>query len=244
MPLSLRHDSRHRIVWPVSTLLLLTILLTAGAACTPQRESVKPGINDRYFDPELNVDEWVGRFEGESREVFACRSEIMARVQLRSDHVVADVGAGTGLFTPFLADKTKNGGKVIAVDIIPKFLDHIRTKADERGLRNVETHLCSETSIELPRNSVDAIFTSDTYHHFEYPHDTLKSMYHALRKGGTLYVLDFERIEGTSREWILGHVRAGKETVIDEIKAAGFRYEGEMTPDCLEENYMIRFTKR
>ena len=38
-------------------------------------ESVRPGINDRFLDPELKVDEWLGRFEVESREVYAARKE-------------------------------------------------------------------------------------------------------------------------------------------------------------------------
>ena len=40
---------------------------------------------------------------------------------------------------------------------------------------------------------------------------------------GELLVIDFERIEGVSRPWNLGHVRAGLETLITEIKSAGFQ---------------------
>ena len=167
----------------------------------------------------------------------------MSLVQVPQGATVADVGSGTGLFIPYLAEKTGTGGTVIAVDIVPKFLDHVRQKAAERNLKHVETHLCAEDSIKLPRNSLDVIFTCDTYHHFEYPAHTLKSMFEAMKKGGMLYVIDFERVEGVSREWIMGHVRAGKSVVKEEITSAGFQFVEEITPECLEENYLIRFTK-
>ena len=46
-----------------------------------------------------------------------------------------------------------------------------------------------------------------------------------LRPGGRLVVVDFERIEGVSSEWLLGHVRAGKEVFLAEIEEAGFELE-------------------
>ena len=43
-----------------------------------------------------------------------------------------------------------------------------------------------------------------------------------------LYVLDFERIEGVSADWIVSHVRAGKETAIAEIESSGFEFVEEV----------------
>ena len=64
----------------------------------------------------------------------------------------------------------------------------------------------------LPAESCDLIFNADVYHHFEFPDRTLESIFTALKPGGRLAVLDFERIPGDSSEWTLGHVRAGKAT--------------------------------
>ncbi len=38
--------------------------------------TVQAGINDRFLDPELDLSEWVGRFEIESREVYSARESI------------------------------------------------------------------------------------------------------------------------------------------------------------------------
>ena len=102
---------------------------------------------------------------------------------------------------------------------------------------------CTETSTELEPNSVDAAFICDTYHHFEHPAKTLESLHRALRPGGQLIVVDFDRIPGKTRDWLLNHVRAGKEVFRDEIVSAGFRFVREESADFLEENYILRFEK-
>lgn len=226
------------------------MLLWAGCAGAPnaapdavEEPSVKPGINDNFTNPNLDVDEFVKRFEAESREVFANRARIARAVGLRPGMAVADVGAGTGIFVDFFARDVERHGKVYAVEIAPKFVDRLRERAALRGFDQVEAVLCTERDVSLPPASVDVVFTCDTYHHFEYPSSTLASIHRALRPGGSFVVVDFERIPGVSREWILGHVRCGKETVIEEVTAAGFRFAGEVEISGLRENYFVRFVK-
>src|SRR5690606_28394541 len=96
----------------------------------------------------------------------------------------------------------------------------------------------------LPKASIDVIFVCDTYHHFSHPESTLASLHRALRPGGRLVVVDFERIPGVSREWLLDHVRAGKEVFRAEIEAAGFVLDREVEIAGLEENYCLTFTRR
>jgi SAM-dependent methyltransferase len=225
-------------------LLAAAAVLAACRAPEPAPlESVKPGINDDFLDPELDPREFVQRFEVESREIFASRTKIARAVGLRPGMAVADIGAGTGLFTEMFAGDVGKGGRVYAVDISPKLIEHIRARAQRKNLAQVEAVLCSDRSVDLPAGSVDVLFVCDTYHHFEYPAPVLASMRKALRPGGTLVVVDFERIPGASREWILDHVRAGKEVFVAEIEAAGFRKIDEVAIDGLKENYFVRFSK-
>ena len=85
-------------------------------------------------------------------------------------------------------------------------------------------------------------FICDTYHHFEFPARSLQSIHDALRPGGQLILIDFQRIEGKSSEWILGHVRAGQEVFVKEVTTAGFRVIGE--EKLLKEKYFVRFEKK
>jgi ubiquinone/menaquinone biosynthesis C-methylase UbiE len=217
------------------TLFGLIVLVARG-----QDKSVKPGINDAFKDPD--VAKFVGTFEGESREIFTARDKVVAACDLKPGMIVADVGAGTGLYTRLFAKTVGPDGQVFAVDIAPKFLEHIRKTAREAGLRNVTPVLCNQDSADLPPNSVDLIFVCDTYHHFEFPERTLASLHRALRPGGRLIVVDFIREPGKSREWVLNHVRAGQDEVEKEITSAGFKKTGEVK-DLFKENYFVTFEK-
>ena len=206
--------------------------------------SVRPGINKRFLDTNLKVDEWVGRFEIESREVYAARNAVVKSTNVKVGTAIADIGAGTGFFTRLFSAAVGDKGKVYAVDISPRFIDHIEKHAKQDGLKNIKTVQCEENSVALPPASIDVAFTCDTYHHFEYPASTLASIHKALRPGGLLVIVDFERIEGKSKAFIMDHVRAGKEVFLREIEAAGFKLLDQSHISDSQENYVLRFTKQ
>ncbi|MEZ5329727.1 MAG: methyltransferase domain-containing protein [Verrucomicrobiales bacterium] len=206
-------------------------------------ESVKPGINKNFLDPNLKVSDWVEKFEVESREVFSSRVQIMKALDLKKGEAVADIGAGTGLFMVAMSNGVGDEGKVYSVDISEAFVKNLKERVAELKLTNVTPVLCDQDDAKLPEASVDAAFICDTYHHFEFPQSTLKSIFKALKPGGRLVVVDFERIPGESSEWTMGHVRAGKETFAAEIEAAGFKNQREVEVPGLKENYCLEFRK-
>lgn len=215
-------------------------VLAVATECDAQEKSVKPGINDSFRDPD--VKECVGRFEVESREIFAHRQDILKACQIKRGETVADIGAGTGLFTRMFSDAVGPQGRVVAVEISKKFIDHIQKTCSEAGQRNVQTLLCTADSTNLPPNSVDFAFICDTYHHFEFPQKTMASLFRAVKPGGRLVVVDFRRIEGQSSNWVLNHVRGGQDVFEKEITAAGFKKVREEAA-LLKENYFILFSK-
>jgi predicted methyltransferase len=224
-----------------STLVLLAALLAfGGSPIAAKEQSVRPGINVPFERPSFQ--DWVERFEHEGREVYDQRHEIVEATEAAPGMVVADIGAGTGLFTRLFAPKVSPTGVVIAVDISKTFIDNILRTTREQNLRNVQGVVNTPTDVGLAPESLDLAFVCDTYHHFEYPQSMLAAIRLALKPGGALVIVDFERIEGVSSTWILGHVRAGKAEVIQEVEAAGFR----LTEDrpLLKDNYFLRFIKQ
>jgi FkbM family methyltransferase len=217
----------------------LAILAFALVSAVGQEKSVRPGINDPFKNPD--VPEYIGKFETESREIYAERKQILETCPVKPGMTVADIGAGTGLFTRMFARAVGPEGKVYAVDIAPNFIEHIEKTCKENGIKNVAGVVCTPTSVELPANSIDLAFICDTYHHFEFPHKTLASIHQALRPGGKMVVIDFERIEGKSRDWVLNHVRAGQEVFTKEIVSNGFKPVNEKK--FLKENYFLVFEK-
>lgn len=205
-----------------------------------QDTSVNPGINDSFRDP--NVKDFQERFEIESREVYAHRDEIVVACEIKPGSTVADIGAGTGLFTRLFSKAVGSEGKVLAVDISQNFLDHISLAAREARLTNIDTVLCKADSTELPPSSVDLAYICDTYHHFEFPMKTMASLHQALKPGGRVVLIDFRRVAGESTDWTMNHVRAGQEVFEKEVTEAGFRKVSEKT-GLLSENYFVIFEK-
>lgn len=205
-----------------------------------QEKSVRPGINDPFKNPD--VKKYQETFEGESREVFAKRKEIVAAIGLKPGMAVADVGAGTGLYTRLFAAEVGATGKVYAVDIAEKFLEHIAKVNGDTGIANVSTVLCKPDTTELRTGSIDVAFICDTYHHFEFPARTMASIHKALKPGGRVVLIDFRREEGKSRDWVLNHVRAGQEVFEKEIAEIGFKKVKE-DKEILKENYLVVFEK-
>ncbi|CAN5361386.1 hypothetical protein BH11PLA2_BH11PLA2_44550 [soil metagenome] len=215
-------------------------LLLAIYASPAQDKSVRPGINDPFQNPD--VKKYIETFEGESREVFAKQKEIVKAIGLKPGMAVADIGAGTGLYTRLFASEVGPKGKVFAVDIAEKFLDHITKTNKDLKIDNVTTILCKPYSAELPAGSVDIAFICDTYHHFEFPARTMASIHAALKPNGHVVLVDFRRVKGQSSDWILNHVRAGQEVFEQEIREAGFKKLKE-DQEILKENYFVIFEK-
>lgn len=237
---------------PVAGMLLALLwgfaLVPACARPAPEppprpEPAVRADLNQE-FKGEVDVDKWLERFEGESREIYRERKRIVDAVGLTPGMSVADIGAGTGFFTFLFADRVGTGGRVYAVEIAPAFLEHIDRRAGERGIDTIATVQSDDASCNLPHGSIDRAFICDTYHHFEQPLSTMRSIHRALRPNGQVVIIDFKRIPGVSRQWVLDHVRCSEEDVTREMESCGFERVDAPAADYLDENYLIRFRKR
>ena len=103
-----------------------------------------------------------------------------------------------------------------------------------------------KTRPNLPPHSIDLAFLCDVYHHLEHHQKILASIHQALRPGGSLVLVEFDRVEGKSSDFVLKHIRAGQQEFRREIEAAGFQPialpQGQAL--SLKENFMARFEKR
>lgn len=222
------------------TYLLLLAFATSIAPSYAKEVGAHPSVNAPFVQP--NFDEWVERFERGGREVFDKRMDIVAAMDIKPGMVVADIGAGTGLFTRLFSPEVGAKGRVIAVDISQPFIDNILKNAKQRGLKNISGIVNEAKDAKLPLASVDIAFICDTYHHFEYPKQMLASIHRSLKPNGALIIVDFERTPGKSSAWVMEHVRAGKEETIREIEAAGFRLVEDRA--LMQTNFFLRFLKR
>jgi predicted methyltransferase len=223
---------------PVTVVILLTLgIVAATASCKPRQGTP----NDAYLDPRISAETWDRLFRAEGRELYDRRELVMSMAAIRPGMSVADVGAGTGLFTMMLSDAVGPEGRVYAEEVIDRFSRYLAERALREGRANVVSVVGTEHAVGLPPGSIDRAFLCDVYHHFAFPAEMLASIRTALRRDGQVFLVEFRRDPGRSPAWVFEHVRADEPTVLREFDAAGF--VALSRDDRLRDSYVWTFRR-
>jgi ubiquinone/menaquinone biosynthesis C-methylase UbiE len=185
-----------------------TAVLGLGVAMA-QQATITPTARDLNNSFDADQAQWADRFEHEGRAIYDNRYAILDALALRPGLNVADIGAGSGLFSRLIAGRVAPGGMVYAVDIARNMVDHIARTVQEQKIDNLTPVLGDPRSPKLPPSSVDRVVIVDSYHHFEFPAEMLSEIKKALKPDGVLVLVDFRRIEAVSSPFVLKMVRAG-----------------------------------
>ncbi|MDX2034312.1 MAG: class I SAM-dependent methyltransferase [Blastocatellia bacterium] len=133
---------------------------------------------------------YIKRLDSEERAKQLQVPKVIETLKLTAGQRVADIGAGSGLFSRPLAEAVGREGVVYAVDIEPAMLKYIDKTAQERKLANLRTVLAAEDDPKLPE-PVDLIVIINTLHHIAHQDVYLKKLRGHLRPGGRIAVIDF-----------------------------------------------------
>lgn len=168
------------------------------------------------------ADEWVERFEGSDRDEWQKPDVVIATLQLRPGMSVADIGAGTGYFLPYLSKAVGKEGRVVAVDIEPDMIRYMNERIDKEGLGNAETLLAAPDDPRLAAGSMDRVLIVDTWHHIADRSDYTRKLRTMLRPGGEVYIVDFtlDSPHGPPRDH-----RLEPSLAISELEAGGMKAE-------------------
>ena len=158
---------------------------------------------------------WLERSEREKEENV---SSLIKNMKIKSNEVIADIGAGSGYHAFRIASLVTNG-LVYAVDIQPEMLMAIEKTKEFRKVENIKTILGTEKTVELPRNSVDKILMVDVYHEFSFPVEMINSIKNALKPNGELFLIEY-RAEDLKVPIKRIH-KMTEEQAVKEMKAAG-----------------------
>lgn len=198
---------RLNIIFPAAAVLLLAIAVvthsphaasTARSPYTMQAPS-GGGIGKLYMGREIS--EVMGHrgavwLERSTRTIEERPDAVVAHMALEPDHVVADLGAGTGYFTFRIAPQVPLG-RVYAVDIQREMLDIIRKRIARQGIQNVTPVLGTTTDPRLAPNSIDALLLVDAYHEFSHPYEMMNAVMKALKPGGRVFLVEYRAEDPT-----------------------------------------------
>lgn len=105
---------------------------------------------------------------------------------------VLEVGCGTGFFTLHAAKMIGEGGHLIAMDPLSDFVDRVRTKVGEAGLKNVEVIKRDALNTELDAGSLDLVLLFGVLPFPTLPLSRLlPEMHRVLKTDGTMAVWMF-----------------------------------------------------
>jgi len=210
------------------------LALIAVAACGGAAPAPAPQAHHAHHDFH-DAAEWAKRFDDPSRDAWQKPDEVVALLQLRPGMTVADLGAGTGYFEPYLSRAVGERGHVLGLDVEPSMVAYLRDRAAREGLANVESRQVAPDDPGLAAGSVDRIVIVDTWHHLPDRPAYARKLAAALAPGGTVTIVDF------TLESKMGPPPAEKisaERAAEELRAGGLR--AEIVPESLPEQYVVR----
>ena len=144
--------------------------------------------------------------------------ETLRRIGLQENHVLCDIGAGSGIFTIPAAKITKN--KVYALEINDEMLSVIGEKAKIEGAANIEIIKVQGDHLDLMDHSVDIILLVTVLHEIYNPIVFLDEVKRISKDNGKIVVIEFHKRE-TPMGPPIGH-RMGKDDAIDKLQNTGF----------------------
>lgn len=202
--------------------LALAGLLASALSAQEPRPRAGPG--GRFGNPP-DLETYIARLEEQGRAQWQRPDEVVAALGLKTGQTACDVGAGPGYFSLRLARSVGKTGRVFAVDVESVILDALRDRVGQTGLTNITPVLALPHDPLIPPGSCDLILIVNTYHHFPDGPTYLQRLIAALKPGGRIANVDFQK-----RRTAIGpppEQRLAREDFLKEAGAAGLRLVSE-----------------
>lgn len=222
--------------WGVRLLAIAAIWIGCGGPSKTDPEphhAHHPSQHGHHRDFS-DADAYAKQFDAAERAAWQKPDEVIALMTIAPGARVADIGAGTGYFMPYLSRAVGDGGKVLALDPEPAMVDYLTKRAAREQLANVTASRIAPDDPKLAANSVDRILLVNTWHHISNRTNYAAKLRTALGPCGVLAVVDFtlDSPIGPPKS-----ARLAPDAVAAELRAAGFR--PRIAQESLPRQYVI-----
>lgn len=186
--------------------------------------------------------EWAITLENGRRLESLDIEEVVTAAGFRAGETVADIGAGTGIFSVPIARAVGSEGTVLAVEVDEGFLPIIEQKAREQGVSNVRPVLGQFTDPRLPQRDIDVAFFHDVLHHIEQREAYILTLATYMQPGSRIVVVDYNGdVQGIPHanqpEMVIRPAEVAR-----WMDAAGFDVTREI--DMFDDKFFVVYTKR
>ncbi len=189
---------------------------------------------DRHGNP-ADLDAYARSLVDPARDAWQKPDAVVAALGLRPGDVACDVGSGPGYFALRLSRAVGARGRVYAVDVEPALLAALRDRIQAERIANVTPVLSVAADPLLPDAACDVVLVVNTYHHFPDGPSYLRRLVGALRPGGRIVNVDFEK-----RPTPVGPPvarRVSRDDFVADAAKAGLEVAAE--PRLLEHQYLV-----
>jgi len=185
-----------------------------------------------FFNNRIKAIFYIDHMEREERLERMYIDSIIEKLAVKPGQKIADIGAGSGLFSRKIAMKIAPHGIVYAIDINKHLLDHINKTNKKEGITNIITVLAKETDPQIPE-LVDLIYICDTLHYIDEQEKYIKTMSSYLKNGGKIAVVDFKI------NWPPLSIKFTKDDLINWMNTAGLTLIEDY--DFIEDEFLMIF---
>ncbi len=144
--------------------------------------------------------------------------KIMDVIGLKPGMVIGDIGAGSGRYAVWFAERVGETGKVYANDIDIGALLHLSKRCKQLGFKNVITRLGKVTDPNIPEGILDIAFMINVYHHLDDPVGLIKNLIPTLKPEGYLVIVENDPIKSGDT----GSHSTSQEDLVDQASQAGY----------------------
>jgi predicted methyltransferase len=116
--------------------------------------------------------------------------QLVRLLGINSGMTIADIGAGSGYYVVRLSPIVGPHGRIIAEDVVPEYLQDLRSRVQDLGLQNVTISLGEPHDPRLPVGSLDIAILVHMYHEIAQPYAVLYNLVPALKPGARVGIVD------------------------------------------------------
>jgi len=225
--------------------IIVVAALLLAACGTEQAATEAPAPTYSAADYSAAIADIARPEEDRERDADRKPGELLAFAQIDPGDVVGDFAMGGGYVTRLLAIAVGNTGKVYAfqpsefIAAFPSYAkdqdDAVAPYADENGKPIHVFPLRAPLTEPGWPEPLDTIITVMNYHDLylndfppDLPEKTMKSLFDALKPGGTLIVVDHSSVDGADAKEVANSLHRGnRQAILDLATAAGFVLDGE-----------------
>ena len=180
---------------------------------------------------------WARRLDGIDRDKWQKPDEVINKLLITNQSIVADIGAGTGYFSTRIAARYPKS-KIYAVDLSSEMLDYIKERANNENLSNIHVIKAAKSGPNLPEK-VDLVLLVNAYAHKDDPINYFTMLKQYLKDDGRVALIFFNE---SAERGPPKNMRIPEASALEYMQKAGYTLlsSHKLIPD----EYFLVFSKQ